>query len=172
MGADQISAYSIWLCFSVLYPFISYLSYSFCKPSVYQIACFTRTWQRDWVRKGKGNSPSLFCLFDSFCNVTKGTAFSFSLEEEHSSILLSKIGLPFLLSQISKAAFPHEMGSFSLLPDLGFLVLLPFSPEQQKREALPPLSHCSPERNFFPFSKEEKKNPFSPPFYNKRSKNS
>ena len=78
-GAYPISANFICLCFSVLSLFVSYLSCSFCNSSVYQKVCFIRSCQRGRDGKGKGNPPSLFCVFGSFCHITKRTSFSLSL---------------------------------------------------------------------------------------------
>ena len=77
-GAYPISANFICLCFSVLSLFVSYLSCSFCNSSVYQKVCFIRSCQRGRDGKGKGDPPSLFCVFGSFCHSTKGTSFSLS----------------------------------------------------------------------------------------------
>ena len=109
LGAYPISANFICLCFSVLSLFVSYLSCSFCNSSVYQKVCFIRSCQRGRDGKGKGNPPSLFCVFGSFCHSTKGTSFSLSFGKGAVSFLLTEAGGTMVLflsaGKVPKSAF-------------------------------------------------------------------
>ena len=77
----------IKLC--ILYLALLFCSISFCFLSVLQFLQFQRIpkgllilcCQRGRDGKGKGDSPSLFCVFGSFCHSTKGTALLFLTEK-------------------------------------------------------------------------------------------
>ena len=110
-GADPISAYSIWLCFSVLYPFVSYLSCSFCNSSVYQKVCFTAFVKGYGSEKGRGIPLPFSVFLVPFVTVQKERPFLFPLEKEQVlPFILNKETGPFLLSEaeIFMLLFPRR----------------------------------------------------------------
>ena len=70
-------------CFSVLYPFVSYLSCSFCNSSVYLKVCLSSAVKGEGMEKGRGIPLPFSVFLVPFVTVQKERLF-FSLRKRHS----------------------------------------------------------------------------------------
>ena len=85
-----------------------HLSCSCWKLSAYRKVCPAPFVKGEGIEKGRGNPPSLFCVFGSFCHSTKGTSFSLSFGKGAVSFLLTEAGGTMVLFSKAKWYFAAQ----------------------------------------------------------------